>query len=172
MIQFIPYPALTPDLLRTLNECIAMEFGHVPFVQQRSWATPDWVVLWETDGEVATFCNIVEREILVDGQRRKAAGINNVITPAAHRGKGYASQVLREANAFLFRKLQANMGLLLCADALVPFYERLGWYTVDCQLVYDQPAGREEYDSNVMLLSPAHTNRQAPAHIDLQGLPW
>ncbi|WP_255345393.1 hypothetical protein [Pontibacter sp. BAB1700] len=43
---------------------------------------------------------------------------------------------------------------------------------MDCQLVYDQPAGREEYDSNVMLLSPAHTNRQAPAHIDLQGLPW
>ncbi|WP_299701495.1 GNAT family N-acetyltransferase [uncultured Pontibacter sp.] len=172
MIQFIPYHALSPELSRELNEFIAEEFGHVPFVQQQIWAKPDWTVLLEAGGEVATFCNIIVREVIMDGQRRSVAGINNVITPAAHRGKGYSSRVLRETSTFLFEHLHAELGLLLCADALVPFYERLGWYTVECQLVYDQPNGREEYDSNVMLLTNGHNASLAPRYIDLNGLPW
>jgi hypothetical protein len=172
MIQFIPYQELSPELTRELNDFITGEFGHVPFVQQRSWAIPDWTVLLEAGGEIATFCNIIEREVTMDGQRHRVAGINNVITPSAHRGKGYSSHVLRETRTFLFEYLHAELGLLLCADALVPFYERLGWYAVECQLVYDQPNGREEYDSNVMLLTNGNNARLTPEHIDLQGLPW
>ncbi|MDX5421946.1 MAG: GNAT family N-acetyltransferase [Hymenobacteraceae bacterium] len=172
MLKFIPHTVLSPDLAVILSNYIAEEFGHVAFVRQRSWAIPDWVVLLEEQAEIVAFCNVVEREVTLNGKPCKIAGINNVITPKAHRGKGYSSRVLRETTSFLFDELKADYGLLLCADALVPFYERLGWYTVNSHLVYDQPQGKEVYDSNIMLLARKNHEKIYPKTIDLNGLPW
>jgi len=172
MIKFMRTASLPANLRNTLDQYIHEEFGHIPFVQQRSWTTPDWTVVLEEDGEVATFCNVVERNVTFDGQLYKAAGINNVITPKKHRGKGYSSSVLRETQAFLFDELHADGGLLLCADALLPFYSRLGWYTVSSTLCYEQPQGKELYDSNIMLLTREGAPKLSPKQIDLNGLPW
>lgn len=172
MLKLIPYTDISPSLLAILSKHIDEEFGHVAFVQQRSWAIPDWVVLLEEQAEIVTFCNVVEREVTLDGKRCKIAGINNVITPKAHRGKGHSSRVLREIKSFLFGELKADFGLLLCADPLVPFYTRLGWYTVNSHLVYNQPQGKEVYDSNIMLLLKENHEKIFPKSIDLNGLPW
>ncbi len=172
MLKLIPYAHVSPGLLSILTRHIEEEFGHVAFVQQRSWAKPDWVVLLDGQEEIVTFCHVVEREVTLDGKNYKIAGINNVITPKTHRGKGYSSRVLREIAPLLFDKLGADYGLLLCADGLVPFYDRFGWYTVTSRLVYDQPQGREVYNSTIMLLARESHPKIYPGTIDLNGLPW
>jgi predicted acetyltransferase len=171
MIKFTRTASILPVLRGTLDRYTDKEFGHIPFVQQRSWASPDWTVVLEEDGELATFCNVVVRTVSFDGQLYKAAGINNVITSKQHRGKGYSSSVLRETQAYLFDTLHADCGLLLCAAALLPFYSRLGWYTVNSILYYEQPQGSELYDSNIMLLTKPDAPRTFPELIDLNGLP-
>jgi hypothetical protein len=62
-------------------------------------------------------------------------------------------------------------GLLLCADSLVPFYEKMGWTKADAQVMYDQPSGKKSWVANCMLLD---TQRRFPEtrQIDLCGLPW
>lgn len=173
MIVIENYATIAAVTKQQLEHYIKEEFGHVAFVQERQWAQPDWVLIKYESGEVATFCNIVLREVTIDGQTLKVAGINNVITPQAHRRKGYASLVLQEAEQLIFSKMNCAYGLLLCADALVPFYSRLGWHTLNrCSLYYTQPSGEQLYDSNVMLLSQPDQTPLQPLYINLNGLPW
>lgn len=170
MTNVYKYAELSPDRQEELERLAALEFGDVPFVKNTKWATPGWSVM-KFDGEkLISFYNIVERNIEVDGQILKAGGINNVITKREYRGKGLASLLLKETGKLLFDDLHCDLGLLLCADDLVNFYHRHGWYKVNCQLSYDQPAGKQYYTSNVMCLS--RSTPIAPAKIDLKGLPW
>lgn len=170
MISIEKYDSLSAAIKETLNNNIQSEFGHIPFVQEITWAIPDWTVLLTKDNTIVTFFNIIEREVLVDGTPSKIAGINNVITPPSFRGKGYSSQVLTNTTSFLFDELQCEHALLLCADAMIPFYNRLGWYTVNSTVYMEQPTGRKLWTANTMLLSAGKPI--APAVIDLQGTPW
>ncbi|WP_439879908.1 GNAT family N-acetyltransferase [Pontibacter sp. MBLB2868] len=172
MIKSISYVNLSPETRAELQHHIDNEFGHVAFVQAHTWAQPDWSVIKYEGNSIAAFYNIVVRDVTIDGQLYKVAGINNVITPKAYRGKGFATEVLRTTEKLLFKELECSYGLLLCADALLPFYSRLGWYLVQASLYYDQPSGKQLYDSNVMILTPNHSAHIMPSEINLNGLPW
>ncbi|SFH19056.1 GNAT family N-acetyltransferase [Pontibacter chinhatensis] len=173
MIITEKYSQLAPEVKSILSRLVEEEFGHVAFVQERVWAQPDWVLIQYDNEEIATFCHIVVREVSMDGTTYTVAGLNNVITPKTHRGKGYASEVVREAGKFALQELKCSYGLLLCADALLPFYNRLGWYSVEGgELYYSQPSGEQRYDSNSMLLPLTGQPNFHPIHINLNGLPW
>lgn len=158
----------TRDLI---NKETDREFGSIPIVQSYSWAEPKWTVLLIQDNEVLCFYNIVERICRFDGDPVQVAGINNLITPLKYRGYGYGSQIMKTSGNLLFDKLNAEYGLLLCADKLIPFYNRFGWYKTDSKVRFDQPDRTRLWQANVMLL-----NRKAkpfhPGEIDLCGLPW
>ncbi|WP_315817492.1 GNAT family N-acetyltransferase [Paraflavitalea speifideaquila] len=170
MISIEKYDSLSPAIKETLHNYIQAEFGHIPIVQETTWAIPDWTILHTENDTIVTFFNIIERQVLLDGIPSKIAGVNNVITPPAFRGKGYSSQALTQTTSFLFDELKSEHALLLCADAMIPFYNRLGWYTVNSTVYIEQPSGRKLWTANTMLLSPDKTI--SPAAIDLQGTPW
>lgn len=170
MIKVCKYSTLSPGRQDELAALAELEFGHVPFVKNTKWATPDWSIMKFDGDELISFYNIVERNIEVDGRMMKAGGINNVITKREYRGKGLASLLLKETRKLLFDDLHCDLGLLLCADDLVNFYHKHGWYKVNCQLSYDQPAGKQNYTSNIMCLT--RSIQLTPAKIDLNGLPW
>ncbi|HEX2627603.1 MAG TPA: GNAT family N-acetyltransferase [Chitinophagaceae bacterium] len=171
MIIVNKYKALKLDWQNEMAELAELEFGEVPFVKNTKWTTPDWSILKFEGNDLVAFYNIVERDIEVDGQVMKAGGINNVITKREHRGKGLASLLLKETAKLLFEDIHCNLGLLLCADDLVNFYHKHGWYKVNSALTYDQPDGKRDYSSNIMLLTSPEKSI-IPKKIDLKGLPW
>jgi hypothetical protein len=146
------------------------EFGHIPLVANTQWAAPDWTVICYANDEIASFCHVVEREVSVDGSPVKVGGLNNVIASPRHRGKGHTSRMLREVRPFILETLKCQLGLLLCADELVPFYKRLQWYQTDCPAYYQQKSGEHLWTGNTMLLSDQEPI--APQRIHLNGLPW
>lgn len=170
MIQIKKYSELREEIKGEVNEIINSEFGHIPIVSDTEWACPDWTIIYYENKEIATFYNIVERNIIVDGEKVKIAGINNVITPKKFRGKGYASKLLRETEYILFKKLDCKMGILLCADNMIPFYALLNWYKVDSDIYFEQSSGQKIWSANVMLLTK--DKKINPNKIDLNGLPW
>jgi GNAT superfamily N-acetyltransferase len=107
----------------------------------------------------------------IGGVHVRVAGLNELVTFPAHRGRGVASRLLRETEAQWFESLGAQCGLLLCADALLPFYSRLGWRKVDGRVSYGQPDGPKIWAANCMLLDPFRKVALA-RDIDLCGLPW
>lgn len=153
MIEFVKYSDLPVERKSELDSLIHTEFGGIPFVNNTQWATPDWTVLMTKDREIVTFLNIVIREVIIDQANLVVAGINNVITPKKHRGHGYASKLLIASHAYIHNDLNLEHALLLCADAVIPFYTRLDWYPVKCDVCYTHPTGKIDYDSNTLLLS-------------------
>ena len=170
MITIKKYAGLSGQIRNELNSYIKNEFGHIPIVHEITWATPNWTIINYAENQIAAFYNIVERQIIIDGIKYKAAGINNVITPNKFRGKGFASGTLKETESFIFGNLNCALGLLLCADALIPFYEKLHWYKVDCQVYFNQPGGQKVWQGNTMLHSKQE--KLNPEEINLNGLPW
>ncbi len=170
MIEVKKYAELSEHLKEQLNSFINGEFGHIPIVNETERSTPNWTIVYYDNKRIATFYNIVEREISIDNEKINICGINNVITPKEFRGKGYASKVLRETENLIFENLNCELGLLLCADELIPFYERLNWYKVDCPVYFEQSSGKKLWGANCMLLTK--NKRMRPDKIDLNGLPW
>ena len=169
-MEIIKYSEINKETKSQLGNFIDGEFGHIPIVKATEWAMPNWTIILYKNNEIATFYNIVERKILVDDVEAKIAGVNNVITPKKFRGNGYASKVLRETEGFIFDDLKSELGVLLCADALIPFYERMNWYKVDCPVYFEQSDGKKLWKANTMLLTKK--NKLNPKKIDLNGLPW
>lgn len=170
MIKTSRYEELETAVREEIESLADQEFGHIPIVKNTQWAQPDWAMIMYEDGQIATFYNIIERTIYIDGHDVKVAGINNVITPHPYRGKGYSTQMLKTTQDFLFEELKCEAGLLLCADDLIPFYSRLDWYLLECPVYFNQSEGRSEWSSNAMLLTPGKALK--PREIDLNGLPW
>lgn len=113
---------------------------------------------------------MVLREISIDDQHFRAAGINNVIAPIKFRGMGFATKILSETKKYLFENLNSDLGLLFCSNDLVPFYNRIGWYTINCPVYFEQPTGTKIWTANTMLLTNGRIIRTKK--IDLNGLPW
>ena len=170
MIKCIRYSEIPLNIKKNLNFHIHNEFGHIPFVSNMKWSTPDWTLFISENDEISTFLNIVIREVDFDGRKVLVAGINNVITPKEFRGKGYASIIMNEAKNFVFDQLKIEHALLLCADSVIPFYKKLDWYQVDSEVFFEQPSGVKLYDSNTMILS--RKSIVSPRKINLNGLPW
>ena len=175
-IQILPktevnqYSELSEQTQAFLNQYIDEEFGHVPIVKDTEWATPDWTIIYYIDDAIASFYNIVISEVKVDDLIYRVGGINNVMTPKPFRGKGYATKVLQDSEQLIFDELNCDIGLLLCADALIPFYERLNWYAVDCPVFFKQSSGTKKWTAKTMLLS--QNEKLNPQSINLLGLPW
>lgn len=170
MIEIKNSAELSEVIKEKLNVYIKGEFGHIPIVNDTEWALPDWTIVYYEQDSIATFYNIVERDVLIDNKVYKVGGINNVITPKEFRGKGYASKILRETEDFIFEELNCDLGLLLCADDLIPFYKRLNWHEVDCPVYFQQSSGVKLWESNTMLLQK--DEKLSPRSIELNGLPW
>lgn len=170
MIITSKHAELDSEVKQQIDSCIHSEFGHIPIVAETEWAIPDWTIVYFEGREIAMFYNVVVREIDIDGKAYQVGGINNVITPKPFRGNGYASKVLKNSPQFIFDTIGCDIGLLLCADDLIPFYERLNWYAVQCPVHFDQPDGKKQWAANTMLLSK--TEQLTPMEIDLKGTPW
>jgi GNAT superfamily N-acetyltransferase len=170
MIKFLKYSSAPRHIKNYIEPIAAKEFSVYPLVAETQWVTPHWIALSYHDDEIVTFCNIVEREIFIDDKMYKAAGLNNLVTPEKFRGNGYGTKLVIEFKNFIFNKINCDLGLLLCSDNLVPFYEKLGWYLVDCPVHYWQPQGIKLWQANTMLLNPDSSIQ--PGRIHLNGLPW
>jgi GNAT superfamily N-acetyltransferase len=86
-----------------------------------------------------------------------------------HRGLG--SALLAATETFMRDSLQVPFGLLICADATCPFYERSQWRIAADFLYFWQDQQRRELKTCVMVLSL--TDYPWPAgEIDVCGLLW
>jgi hypothetical protein len=170
LIEIFKHIDLNESIKNKLKSYIKIEFGHIPIVNETEWAIPDWTIIYFENKQITTFYNIVEREIIIDDKVFKIGGINNVITPKKFRGMGYASKTLRDTEKVIFDILKCDLGVLLCADELISFYERLNWYKVECSVYFEQSDGKKLWKANTMILPKE--KKLNPKRIELNGLPW
>ncbi|PON13821.1 hypothetical protein C2W62_32315 [Candidatus Entotheonella serta] len=121
--------------------------------------------------ELVSFANVLARTICIDDQQVVVGGLNSVMTPREHQGKGYGTATVQEAQRVIFEVLVAKLGLLLCLPKRVSFYERIGWVVLDCPVWMSQPEGQMIWPYKTMVLTNGF-QLNPPRCIDLCGLPF
>lgn len=138
----------------TLKEIISLknQYWVHPYESQKKWieenlCDDDIHLLLRIDQISVAYLSICHVKITVDGTPCDMLGIGNVCVGREFAGKGLGRAIVLAANRIIMDK--GHPGALLCHDALVGFYGRLGWKL----LTYDTAtlAGRA-YEDNVMLL--------------------
>lgn len=148
------------------------EFAHLDLVRRYRWAEPDWMAIARRGREIVSFVGIISKNVMIDTEQIKIGGLSNAVTPKEHRGRGYATAVLNELYPFMFNELKAEHGLLLCRDHLIGYYQKNGWYRVDCPLEFNKQDGTKTvWPANTMLYTPSE-QQLSPTAIDLRGFPW
>lgn len=170
-IEATPCCALPPEEWARLEAIAENVFGHYALVRETEWAQPDWCFRCHEGDALAAFHNLVLRSVEMDGAVVRVAGLNNMITMPAFRGRGVASWLLRATQPRWFEELDADCGMLLCAEELVPFYARLAWRRLEARVFYDQPSGKKTWAASCMVLDPKGLVG-APREVDLRGMPW
>jgi GNAT superfamily N-acetyltransferase len=131
------------------------------------------VVVGRLEGRLATYVGIVLREILVDGQPTRVAGIASVMTEPELQGRGFATAALKLAVGHM-QSVEAEFALLTALEHRRTFYERLGWRVVANSVVCDQANGKVHLNDpgrHEMVL-PLRGDLVGDGRIDLCGLPW
>lgn len=170
MIEVHSYRRLSPERKAELKRLGDEAYRDIER-PAKELAKPNWAVIMEKEGEIISFCNIVERTARFDNNNVEIGGLGRVVTVPKYRGHHYSKQVIRQAADFMFETLLADFGLVLCSDARVAYYKKIGWYLVNSKLTcHQKECGEIEWGGNTMLLS--RDTRELPLSIDLQGLPW
>jgi GNAT superfamily N-acetyltransferase len=168
MARCAELPAAEWERLESIAE---EEFSQYAIVRETEWAQPYWSFRAFEGDELVAYYNLVDRQVRIDGVPLRVAGLNNMVTLQAHRGRGYASRLLRETQPEWVGSLGFDAGMLLCADPLVAFYGRLGWRKVEGPVKYEQPGGPRVWSANCMMLDPRGVLAM-DFGADLCGLPW
>jgi predicted acetyltransferase len=175
-IHFIPQADLTPEFQREFDALDLLAFGDMLGEEQQEfagiqWATPDWMALGFLQGQLVTQLCIPKREILVGQEKVWVAGLGGMATHPDFQQRGIGSILLAATEIFMRDTVQVPFGLLICADATRPFYEKSRWQAAGNFLYFVQDQQRRRMRTCVMALSLA--DRPWPAgEIDLRGLPW
>ena len=137
------------------------------------WAPPDYSVLvFTSEGELASHVGIVVRTGTLDGAAVKIGGVGSVKTHPRAQGRGYASAGLRRAATALHDDHRVAFSLLVCQEHLLPFYRRLGWFPFSGRLMVEQPTGPTVFMINHAMVLSGRSAAPQDGIIDLKGLPW
>ena len=83
------------------------------------------ILLIEED-TVLCALDVLFKQIVHAGQELSSAGLSTVVTPCAHRGRGYGRTLVTWAREALPER-DVDLGLFTCDRPLGSFYEACGW---------------------------------------------
>lgn len=152
------------------TECVVTSSLYA-FLLGTKWADADWTVMVWEDDDLVSNVHIIDRTVMVGGQRVRLGGLGNVATKIEWRERGYASAALKVAREFLFDPLKVDFGLMIATEQVIPRYEKMGWQLVADSMWIEQPEGRKIFTTPVMIL-PVCKKVWPQGEIDLCGLPW
>jgi GNAT superfamily N-acetyltransferase len=129
--------ALSPEIARLIQRSYEREFGNDSMI----YAEPQWYIFGYLDEGLVTQVGVLQRTITIGQNPLLIGGISFLITEPEHRGRGFASIIMKEAIVFLKNELGLPFGLLTCKPRLESLYTGMGWRTIDAPNVFVQPTG-------------------------------
>jgi GNAT superfamily N-acetyltransferase len=135
------------------------------------WRPKDFHLVLEEGGRPLGHVGLVRHTVSVGGRPVAVGGVGGVVTVPEAQGRGLAQRGMRHAAEFMRHEWGVDFGLLFCRDALVPFYERLGWQLVTEPVEVEQPDGPVVSSLNVMVL-PTDGRGWPGGPVVLHSFPW
>jgi len=158
---------LTPGLSDFIQRAHEREFGTDSMV----YSNPQWYLLGYLQHELVVQVGVLQRTISISNRPLLIAGIGFLITEPQHRGKGFATELMKQSDVFVRIKLGLPFSLLTCKPRLETLYSGMGWRVVNCPNVFTQPTGSRSCGGLIMIKECGEVP-WPEGRIDLCGLPW
>lgn len=134
--------------------------------------------LWMEDehGNMIAHLDFERRMIGVNKVDVYIAGIGEVATHPDWQGKGIGRLLMQQLQTMLTDQFTVAYGFLGCREAVVGYYEKVGWHRVN-QVVHEEDinSGETVVSHGPALIMPIHQTVDewiTEGIIDLRGLPW
>lgn len=138
---------------------------------QYRWRPKDLHFVLEDGGRVVSHVGLLKHAVSAGGRPVAVAGVGGVVTVPEAQGRGHAQRGMRHAAEFMRHGWGVEFGMLFCRDALVPFYERLGWQLVGGPVEIEQDDGPVVCTLNVLVL-PCDGRTWPGGRVRLESRPW
>lgn len=158
---------LTPEFTDFIQNSQMREFGDDSMV----YALPEWYLLGHSAGNPVAQVGVLQRTITVDQKSLLIGGVGFLITEPEHRGRGFATSMMKEAMSFVGTRLGLPYALLTCKPKLESLYSGMGWRTASGLNVFVQPTGSRSCGGLIMVRECGGLS-WPDGKIDLCGLPW
>lgn len=97
--------------------------------------------------DLIAYLTLTKINILIDTEGYEAIGVGGVCVEKKHQHIGLGQNTMKEASAYISNR--EKIGVLLCKDSLIKFYDICGWK----KLKYKKAiTDRVEYSNNIMVL--------------------
>lgn len=123
------------------------------------------------DDEFIGFTHVFPRMGLINDSAILMGCLGSVMTSKQHQGKGVGTIAVKTAGGVILNTLQADLGVLVCKSALLPFYERLGWRRIPGPVFIEQRKEKMQWPFEAMALL-REGESPAAGTLDLCGLPF
>ncbi len=127
------------------------------------------LVLYVGDQPVS-HCGLIRQNVQVGDFTLSIGGVGGVVTPPSYQGRGYASQIIKEALS-IFTSENHAAAILFCRTALVAFYQQQGWTLLPDPVHVLQAQGSQAFPACTMVYT---LNRRIwPAGtVNIDSPPW
>ncbi len=123
------------------------------------------------DDRLAGVAHVFARIARLSDEPILIGALGGVMTAQEQQRKGVATQTVRTAGDLILTNLRADLGVLLCTERLLSFYQRLGWQRQEGSVSIEQPSGTMRWPHEAMVLTDdARSIVDCP--LDLCGLPF
>ena len=163
---------ISPDEAKQLTGWGDNIFGtaHLHLTYRSKEGVLHFVIYADGDGPLS-HAAVLKHYAAANGRPALIGGIGGVVTIPTAQRRGYATMLVRHATDFLRTQWNVDVALLFCVDRMVKYYERLGWRTVACEVLVDQPTGKLPCPFHVMTMS-FKPGFETIEQIDLGSAPW
>ena len=135
------------------------------------WRPMQRYLLRYVEGQLVAKAGVLELQLWLRGEGVQVGGVGGVITAPAHRKQGHATGLLKDVDDYLCSQVKVQYGMLFCREALIPFYNRLGWEPLAETITFQQPGGPVVCPFPTMILSCC--KRPWPkGSVNLKSEPW
>lgn len=175
-INILPNSQISAEMEKLIDHLDHVAYSTVklpedPQYSQITWSDHDWMVLGFIKGELVSQLCLLKRKILVGQESILVAGLGGLATYPQFRRRGYAAQLLNEAEIFMGKVIRAQFGLLICDPVLQTYYAACGWINAAQSIQYLQDGQNRTLDTSVMIL-PLTDQVWPQGNIDVCGSPW
>jgi aminoglycoside 2'-N-acetyltransferase I len=183
-IDVRPYGELDPSELEEWERLASKAHppGEARLGSDLSWADLDadtdfLVRLRDDGGELRACAWVTRRSVRVGGRTIVVAGVRGVLTDPDRRRRGYGRAVMLRAHTLMQSFAECELALLFSSVMAVPFYEALGWRTIEGPVTCEQPRGRIDYTATLplapIMVLPLRPDADLPSGaVEIDGLPW
>jgi predicted acetyltransferase len=131
-VDFIAYEkapdSLTKKVIHLLNIVWPKRFSEDEEIHPIALSPVSFFLYIEQ--QVISYCVVLSKEIVHEGNTYKISGLHCVCTHPLYRKQRYASQIVKKATEFI-ENSSIDIGLFSCKPDLLSFYKNYGWLPAD-----------------------------------------